>query len=356
VLFSLLYLVLRRVLRVLLPARRDDGDAEAELLVLRHELKVLRRQVSPPRYRRRDRMLLAGVSRLLPRSAWKAFSVTPETLLRWHRELVCRKWTFRRRGTPGRPPIGDEVRGLVVRLARENPRWGHRRIQGELRKLGLRVSATTIRAILRRARIDPAPRRSGPTWRQFIRVQAKGIVACDFFTVETAWLRTLYVFFAIELGSRRVLWARSTSNPASGWVAQQARNLLLELPDGACPRFLIRDRDAKFAGAFDEVFRAEGTRVIQTPIRAPRANAYAERWVWTARTECLDHLLILSRGHLDRVLAEHVEHYNRARPHRGLDLATPQGREDPVAANRVPRIHRTDRLGGLIHEYEVAAA
>jgi putative transposase len=189
VLFSLLYLVLRRVLRVLLPARRDDGDAEAELLVLRHELKVLRRQVSPPRYRRRDRMLLAGVSRLLPRSAWKAFSVTPETLLRWHRELVCRKWTFRRRGTPGRPPIGDEVRGLVVRLARENPRWGHRRIQGELRKLGLRVSATTIRAILRRARIDPAPRRSGPTWRQFIRVQAKGIVACDFFTVETAWLQ-----------------------------------------------------------------------------------------------------------------------------------------------------------------------
>jgi putative transposase len=164
------------------------------------------------------------------------------------------------------------------------------------------------------------------------------------------------VFFAIELGSRRVLWARSTSNPASGWVAQQARNLLLELPDGACPRFLIRDRDAKFAGAFDEVFRAEGTRVIQTPIRAPRANAYAERWVRTARTECLDHLLILSRGHLDRVLAEHVEHYNRARPHRGLDLATPQGREDPVAANRVPRIHRTDRLGGLIHEYEVAAA
>jgi putative transposase len=222
VLFSLLYLVLRRVLRVLLPARRDDGDAEAELLVLRHELKVLRRQVSPPRYRRRDRMLLAGVSRLLPRSAWKAFSVTPETLLRWHRELVCRKWTFRRRGTPGRPPIGDEVRGLVVRLARENPRWGHRRIQGELRKLGLRVSATTIRAILRRARIDPAPRRSGPTWRQFIRVQAKGIVACDFFTVETAWLRTLYVFFAIELGSRRVCGqGRRPIPPPAGWPSRR---------------------------------------------------------------------------------------------------------------------------------------
>lgn len=355
-LFSLLYLVLRRVLRLLVPARSDTRSAEVELLVLRHELKVLRRQVSRPRYRRRDRVLLAAASRFLPRPAWRAFSVTPETLLRWHRELVRRKWTFRRVGTPGRPPIGDDVRELMLRLARENPRWGHRRIQGELRKLGLVVSATSIRGVLRRAGIDPAPRRSGPTWREFIRAQAKGTLACDFFTVETAWLRTLYVLFFIEVGSRRVLWARSTSNPDAAWVAQQARNLLLEHPDGTCPRFLVRDRDAKFAGAFDEVFRAEGTRVIQTPIRAPRANAYAERWVRTARTECLDHLLILSRGHLDRVLAEYVEHYNRARPHRGLDLATPQGREDPVATDRVPRIHRTDRLGGVIREYEVVAA
>jgi putative transposase len=356
VLFALLYLALRRVLRFLLPARSDEGSAEAELLVLRHELRMLRRQVGRPRYRRRDRVLLAAASRLLPRSAWKAFSVTPETLLRWHCELVRRKWTFRRRGGPGRPPISDDVRGLVVRLARENPRWGHRRIQGELRKLGIGVSAAAIRAILRRAGIDPAPRRSGPTWREFIRAQADAIVACDFFTVETAWLRTLYVFFAIDVGSRRVLWARSTRNPDSAWVAQQARNLLLELPEGDAPRFLIRDRDAKFSGAFDEVFRAEGTRIIQTPIRAPRANAYAERWVRTVRTESLDHLLILSRRHLDRVLTEYVEHYNRARPHRGIDLATPEGREGPVLTDRVPRIHRRDVLGGLIHEYEVAAA
>jgi putative transposase len=240
VLFSLLYFVLRRVLRLLVPAGSDTPSAEVELLVLRHELKVLRRQVVRPRHRRRDRVLLAAASRLLPRSAWKAFSVTPDTVLRWHRELVRRKWTFRRRGEPGRPPIGDDVRQVILRLARENPRWGHRRIQGELRKLGLVVSATTIRVLLRRAGIDPAPRRSGPTWRQFIRAQAKGIVACDFFTVETAWLRTLYVLFFIEVGSRRVLWARSTSNPDAGWVAQQARNFLLELPDGTCPRFLTR--------------------------------------------------------------------------------------------------------------------
>ena len=301
-------------------------------------------------------LLLAAASRLLPRSAWEAFSVTPETLLRWHRELVRRKWTFRRRGVLGRRPIGKDVRDLVVRLARENCRWGHRRIQGELRKLGLRISATTIRAILRRAGIHPAPRRSGPTWRAFIRAQADAIVSCDFFTVETTWLRTLYVFFAIEVGSRRVLSVRSTRNPDSAWVSKQARNLLLVLPEGDAPRFLVRDRDAKFAGAFDEVFRAEGTRIIQTPFRAPRANAYAERWVRTVRTECLDHLLILSRRHLDRVLAEYLEHYNRARPHRGIDLATPEGREGPVLTDGVPRIHRRDVLGGLIHEYEVAAA
>lgn len=200
-LLSLLYLALRSLLGLLAPSRSVSRSAEVELLVLRHELKMLRRQVGRPRYRRRDRVLLAAASRLLPRRAWKAFSVAPETLLRWHRELIRRKWTYRRTGRPGRPPIGDNVRELMLRLARENPRWGQRRIQGELRKLGLWVSATTIRTILRRAGIDPAPRRAGPTWRQFLRAQAKGIVACDFFTVETAWLRTLYVFFLIELGA-----------------------------------------------------------------------------------------------------------------------------------------------------------
>ena len=353
-LFSLLYVVLRQLLRLLLPARSDAVSAEAQLLVLRHELKVLRRQVGRPRYRRRDRVLLTAASRLLPRSAWRAFSVTPETLLRWHRELVRRKWTFRRRGAAGRPPIGQDVRDLVIRLARENARWGNRRIQGELRKLGLRVSATAIRSILRRAGIDPAPRRSGPTWLQFIRAQAKGIVACDFFTVETAWLRTLYVLFFIEVGSRRVIVAKATANPDSAWVSQQARNLFMG--HSLAPRFLLRDRDAKFSGPFDEVFRTQGARIIRTPFRIPIANAYAERWVRTVRAECLDHLLIRSRRHLDSVLAEFVEHYNGARPHRGLDLATPEGREDPVVTGGVPPIRRRDVLGGVIHEYEGSAA
>lgn len=301
-------------------------------------------------------MLLAAASRLLERSSWRTFLVTPQTLLRWHRELVRRKWTYRRIGKPGRPPIGDDVRDLILKLARENPRWGYRRIQGELQKVGVRVSATTIRSVLRSAGQPPAPRREGPSWREFLRAQAKGIVACDFFTVETAWLRTIYVLFFIEVGTRKVAWARSTRNPDSAWVTQQARNPLLSLPEGAGPRFLIRDRDAKFAGAFDDVFLAEGARVIQTPVRAPRANAHAERWVRTVRAECLDHLLIVSRRHLGRVLAEYVAHYNRSRPHRGLGFHTPEPRAGNDPVHPLPRIRRRSVLGGLIHEYEPIAA
>ncbi len=192
--------------------------------------------------------------------------VTPQTLVRWHRELVRRKWTYGRAGKPGRPPIDREVRDLILRLARETPRWGAVRIQGELRKLGIRVGATTIRTLLRRVGLGPAPRRSGPTCSAFLRVQAKGIVACDFFTVETLWLRTLYVLVFIELGSRRVFVTASTSHPDSAWVTQQARNLSMDR-DCRSPalRFLIHDRDSKFSGPFDEVFRSEGTRVVLTP-------------------------------------------------------------------------------------------
>jgi putative transposase len=251
------------------PASVHERSTEVELLVLRHELGILRRRISRPRLRRRDRMFLAAASRLLERSSWRSFLVTPQTLLRLHRELVRRKWTYRHTGRPGRPPINSDVRDLVVRLAKENPRWGYRRIQGELRKLGLHISANSIRTILWAAGLHPTPRRATPTWREFLRTQAKGIVACDFFTVETAWLRTLYVFFAIEVESRLVVWTKSTTHPDASWVAQQGRNLLLKLPEDAAPRFLVRDRDTKYTVAFDEVFRAEGTKIIRTPVRAP---------------------------------------------------------------------------------------
>jgi transposase InsO family protein len=283
--------------------------------------------------------------------------VTPATLLRWHRELVRRKWTFRRTGRPGRPPIDPEVRALILRLARDNPRWGCVRIEGELRKLGIRASATTIRTLLRVARLGPAPRRTGPTWSEFLRTQAEGIIACDFFSVETAWLRTLYVLVFIELGSRRIHASPSTAHPDSAWVAQQARNLALGLDVRTTPaRFLIRDRDAKFSRPFDAVLRSEGMRVIRTPVHAPNANAYAERVIETIRAECLDWTLILGRGHLDRTLRTYAEYYNRERPHRAVALASPlPGARDPIPVS--PRdVRRRDLLGGLIHEYHGAAA
>jgi len=223
---------------------------------------------------------------LQPRERWPVFLVSPQTLLRWQRELVRRKWTYRRRRA-GRPPLDPQVRELILRLGRENPRWGCVRIQGELRKLGVRVGATTIRSILRRSLLGLAPRRGGSSWSEFLRAQAHGMLACDFFTVETVWLRTLYVLFWIELGSRRVHLAGVTANPDCAWVAQQARNLAIEerLQN---VRSLLHDRDAKFCGPFDAIIRSEGVRVIKTPLRAPRANAVAERWVRSVRSECLD--------------------------------------------------------------------
>jgi putative transposase len=354
VLFALVYLLLRRVVW-LTAGSSSDVDREIELIVLRHQLNVLMRQVGRPRLRRRDRVFMAAMSRALPRGRWSSFLVSPQTLLRWHRELVRRKWTFRRRSAGGRPPIPGEVQELILRMGRENPRWGCIRIRGELAKLGIRVSATKIRTLLRANGLGPAPRRSDPTWSEFMRSQARGILAFDFFSVETITLATMYVLFAIHLSSRRVHVLGVTRNPDSAWVTQQARNLAIgERLEGI--RFLIRDRDSKFSGPFDEVFCSEGVRIIKTPIRASRANAYAERWVRTVRTECLDSILVLGRRHLERLLRAYAAHYNGRRPHRGLELKTPEPRPHPVS--RPPdgvRIKRRDVLGGLIHEYEVAA-
>jgi putative transposase len=242
----------------------------------------------------------------------------------------------------------------VLRLARENLGWGYPRIAGELRKLGLRVSPSTVRRLLLRAGLQPAPRRKGASWRDFLRQQAASTLACDFFTVETISLRRFYVLFFIELGSRPVQLAGCTTNPSGAWVTQQAHNLGFT---GVFERmrFLIHDRDSKFTAAFDEVFRSEDIRVIHTPIGAPQANAYAERFVRTVRSECLDWLLILGRRHLDSVLRVYTEHYNRERPHRGLALMTPEA-GDAAGLPTAERIDCRDRLGGFIHEYHRDAA
>jgi putative transposase len=336
---------------------RGDATKDLEIVVLRHQLAVLRRQISRPRFEPADRAVLAAISRALPRAHWSCFFVRPETLLRWHRRIVARAWTYPHR-QPGRPPLDQELQQLIVRLARENPHWGYQRIKGELLRLGMRVSATAIRTTLRRHELDPTPRPTTTTWRAFLRQQAAEIIACDFFTVDTVWLRRLYVLFFIELDSRRVHLAGVTANPNAAWVTQQARNLLLALEEqGRRVRFLVRDRDAKFCRGFDGVFGSGGVDVLVTPVQAPNANAFAERWVRTVRAECLDWLLIVGRGRLEQVLRVYVRHYNGHRPHRSLKLQAPDTTTTLtiVANDRQGVVHRRDLLGGLLHEYRRAA-
>jgi putative transposase len=355
---SFIYLGLCRLLQLVVLLCRSERSKELEILLLRHELAILRRQPRRAPVRPVDRALLAALARALPRSAWSCLSVRPATLLRWHRQLVRRRWTYAQR-RPGRPPLDRRVQALVVRLARENPGWGYKRIVGELSGLGVSVSATTVRTILIRHGLPPAAQRNELSWRDFLRQHAATTFACDFFTVETAWLKRIYVLFFLSLESRRIEFVACTANPTGAWTGQQARNLLMTLDDRERPlRFLIHDRDAKFSGGFDHVFQSEGITVIRTPIQAPNANAHAERWVGSVRRECLDRLLIFSRRQLEQVLRVYARHYNRHRPHRSLALRSPEQTETsptPLRAPPYPQLNRTDLLGGLIHEYDRAA-
>jgi len=375
---KLLYLILRRLLRPAAPRltlssdsriraleerirelEERNGELEVKVLVLEKEVQILKHKHPRPKLGIWDKILLTTLIRELPRADWKVFFFSPATLIRWHKEAVARKWTFRHRRGPGRPPIDPEVAALICRMARENASWGYPRIKGECLKLGIRVSPTSIKKVLRQAGIPPAPRRQGPSWSEFIRSQAEWIYSCDFFTVETAFLRTLYVFFFVHVGTRRLRIVGVTSNPDGDWVTQCARNLFLQ-GDLDNVRFLIRDRDSKFTRSFDEVFRSEGARVIKAPIRSPKANAFAERVVGTIRREVTDRMLLLGRRHTLWVMRRFERHYNEGRPHRGLELRPPaqvaNGARLPDASAPVPKIRRKDVLGGLIHEYEAVAA
>ena len=349
---SFVYLLIRRVLEMLRVHRLDPDAKDAEILVLRHQLAVLRRQVARPRFTWSDRAFVGLLAGLVPRERWGSFLVTPQTILAWHRSLVRKRWTYPHR-RPGRPSLAKETVELICRLARENPRWGYLRIVGELKKLGVTVSKTTVATVLSRHGLPPARRREGPTWSEFLSAQAKGIVATDFFHVDTVLLRRYYVLFVIELERRVVHVLGATTNPNNPWVTQVARNFAADLEDaGRRFRFLIRDRDTKFTASFDAVFASIGVETIRTPVRSPKANAFAERFVRTVRQECLDHLLVVSRRHLESVLDEYVRHYNEARPHRGLHLAQPIPHLVTPSGDAVVR---RDILGGLIHEYERAA-
>ncbi|MEX0664496.1 MAG: integrase core domain-containing protein [Acidimicrobiia bacterium] len=313
------YRLVRLVIDLLVLRGRTDRSKDAEIVVLRQQLAVLGRQLPRPRFEPTDRAILTAFARVLGRDRWACFLVKPDTILAWHRRLVANHWTYPHR--LGRPSTVLETRRTIIRLARENPTWGYRRIHGELARLGITIAASTVWAILKRAGINPAPDRNSESWTAFLRAQAAGIVACDFFTVDTVVLRRYYVLFFIELCTRRVQLAGITTNPTGAWTTQAARNLMLR--HHRTIRFLIRDGAGQFVTAFDEVFRADGTTIIRTPPRTPVANAYAERWVGTVRRELCDRTLIWNRRQLEQQLRDYIEHYNTHRPHRSLDQRAP---------------------------------
>jgi len=338
----------------------SDSEKDLEILVLRHQLAILQRKINRPiKPTRIEKLTLAVLTIKIMQFSRKSTNhfrnliliFQPETVFRWHRDLVRRKWTFYKKNKVGRPSLSKDTKQLILRLAQENPRWGYGKIQGELIKLDFSVSQSTIRRILLRHKFLPAPVLSGSIgWKNLMAHYKDHILACDFFTIETIWLKTIYVLFFIELGTRRVHFANVTTNPNQIWATQQARQLIWKLhQEDTSLRFLIHDNDTKFSNSFDAVFQSEGFHVIHTPYSAPNANAFAERWVRTVREECLDHILILSALHLKRVLLEYIDgYYNVARPHQGIGQQFPISNQSLKATGP---IQRRKVLGGIINDY-----
>ena len=356
-LFRLLYLLMARLFGWLALLARSDTSKDMEILVLQHEVAVLRRQVARPKPDWADRAVVAALTRLLPRQLRLHRIVTPGTLLAWHRRLIKNKWIYP--DATGRPPVPEEVRELVLRLARQNPRWGHRRIQGELLGLGYRIGTGTIRRVLAGAGLAPAPAPApapGVSDLEAVPVLPGGRdPGLRPLAADTVFLRRLHVLLVMEIRTRRVHILGVTAHPTGAWAAQQARNLLMDLGERAGQfKFLIRDRDSKFTSVFDDVFVGNGVGIIRTPARSPRANSFAERYAGTLRRECLDHLLIHGEQHLRRILAEYAQHYNDHRPHQARAQRPPLHKPGQ-AIDVTARIKRRQAVHGLISEYRRAA-
>ncbi len=336
-------------------AVRSGRSKDLEIIVLRHQVAVLRRGVNRPAVTDGDRSLLAVIAQALPRARRAGWLVTPDTLLRWHRRRVARHWTQPAR-TAGRPPTAPAMQRLVVAMATENPTWGYRRIHGELVGLGHRLAASTVWQILKTHGFEPSPGRTSVTWTAFLRSQAA--VACDFVTIDTARLRRYYLLFFIDIISREVFLAGVTAHPTGAWTTQAARNLFLHHGNqltGAGA--LVRDRASQFIDAFDEIFRTEGLKILKTPVRAPLANSFAERWIGSLRRELLDRTIIWNQRQLERLVVDYIDHYNTHRPHRSLDQRPPHATDETPANAPPPQPHvvRSTRCDGLIHEYRNAA-
>ncbi|WP_435126167.1 integrase core domain-containing protein [Micromonospora tulbaghiae] len=363
-LLRLAYLGVTNTLALLRLLPMSDRDKDAEILALRHQITVLERQLHGEkiRFTRTDRAWLAALLHRLPRNVLRDIRllVRPETVLRWHRDLIARRHArISRPARVGRPPTVRSIRRLVLRLARENSTWGYRRIHGELLVLGVKVAASTVWEILKGAGVDPAPQRAATTWATFLRSQARTIIAADFFETTTLTGARLYVLAVIDHATRRVRILGATAHPTVGWVTQAARNLVMDLEDAGCRvTYLIRDRDGRYPAMFDAVLADAGITVVRSGVRIPRMNSIMERWIQACRHELLDRTLIWNQAHLIHALREYERHHNRHRPHRGIANARPlRPLPEPLTDPAPIRLHvrRHDRLGGLLHEYEKAA-
>jgi putative transposase len=355
----LVFLLITRLAAWLRLSRREETWKTAEILILRHQLAVLQRQQPQrPKLNWADRALLAALPGVIQEARWKGLRllVTPDTILRWHRDIVRRRWAARSmRGKTGRPATRRNIRALVLRLARENPGWGYRRIHGELAGLGVKVAASTVWEILK-AGIDPAPRRTGPAWSQFLHSQAEAILACDFFTADLPGGTQAHVLAVIEHATRRIRILGVTLHPSGEWTTQQGRNLIMDLGDQAHRvKFMIRDRGSDFTAAFDAVLADAGIRTVLCNVATPRMNAIAERWIGGCRRELLDRTLIWNQAHLRQILRQYETHHNQHQPHRSLHSAAPlKPLPEPVDLDQY-RVRRRAHVGGLINEYRLVA-